>query len=183
MPILTNANHIHDKILHKPTKAVKNFQSTEILILKQEMLKIAAAPGAAGVAAPQLGKSLKIFALNTNKKFPVLLFFNPKIIAVSEETHEVEEGCLSVPGKVCKVTRHLEVTLVWQDEHGNKQDPSGRKYEFKFTGFEAQAVQHEMDHLHSTLIIDIAENIYDNANFEKAFFEAAVNKIKTTSLE
>lgn len=183
MPILTVTNPVHDKVLHKPCRVVKNFQLPEILLLKQEMTKIASAPGAAGVAAPQLGKSYKIFALNTNKKYPVLLFFNPKIIAVSEETHEVEEGCLSVPGKVCKLTRHLEVTLIWQDEYGKKADPTGRKYQYTFTGFEAQAVQHEMDHLHSTLIVDIADDIFDNTNFEKAFAEASANKIKVDAPE
>lgn len=172
MPILTVDNHIHDRMLHKPAKPVKNFQSSEVIILVQEMRRIASSPGAVGVAAPQLGVPLQIFALHTKKELPVLFFYNPKIIAMSEETYSTEEGCLSVPGKTCKLQRHSEVTLVWQDDLGKKFDPKGRKYQFNFSGFEAQAVQHEMNHLQATLVTDIAEEIYDNNQFQKAFDEA-----------
>ena len=183
MPIITVESPFYDRLLHRPCKNVKNFDDPQILMLTQEMTRIASSPGAAGVAAPQLGKSFKIFALQTDKKYPVLLFFNPKIVSSSEETYEVQEGCLSVPGKVCKVIRHKEVTLVWQDFLGAKVDPTGRKYEFTFTGFAAQAVQHELDHLNSTLIVDIAEEIYDSEQIEKAYNEAMVQKQKEIEVQ
>lgn len=188
MPILTVDNPMYERILHRPGKKVKAFQSPEIKILTQEMKKIASQPGAAGVAATQLGQPYRIFALHVNKEYEPVFFFNPKVISMSEETHEVIEGCLSVPNMQGRLERHLKIKISWQDELGRKVAPNGFKYEFEFEGFEAQAVQHEMDHLDGKLYIDVAEDIVTNSHLEKVFQEAlareaAENALKETIID
>jgi len=172
MPIITVDNPLHERILHKPCKKVKDFNSTEIFILIQEMRKIASNPGAAGVAAPQLGKSLRGFALSTNKNYPPVFLFNPVLRGFSEEMHEVMEGCLSVPDKTMRLQRYKQIKISWQDEKGNTHNKNGMKYEFTFDGFEAQAIQHEMDHLDGVLCSDRADEVFDSSQFQKAFEEA-----------
>ena len=172
MPILTLGNPVHEKILRKASKKVKDFKSPEILILVQEMRRIASEPGAAGIAAPQLGKNLRAFAISTNKKYPPVFVFNPVLKGFSEETNEVVEGCLSVPGKVAKLQRYKEIRIAWQDETGSFYNKNGSKYECTFEGFEAQAIQHEMNHIDGILCIDDADEIHDQEQYTKAFHEA-----------
>ena len=69
----------------------------------------------------------------------------------SEETLTMEEGCLSAPGKVGKVKRHLRITVnywcKWQEEH-----------EKTFYDLHAQVIQHELDHMDGKLCIDYNKN-------------------------
>src|ERR1700680_951467 len=143
MPIITINNPLHEKLLRRPGKNVKNFQDPEIIILVQEMKNIVVHPGAAGVAATQLGYPYRIFALHIDKTKEPIFFYNPKILSLSEETHEVIEGCLSVPGKQGALERHLKIKIAWQDELGRKFSSNGSKYEYEFNGFVAQAIAHE----------------------------------------
>jgi len=172
--IITVENPHDDHLLHTPCKKVKkeDFQSIELLILKQEMKRIALDPGAAGVAAPQLGKSIRIFVLCTKLIPEPFFFFNPVLKGVSEEIKIVEEGCLSVPGKVVKLQRYEKIKISWQDEFGKTYAKDNKKYEFEFEGFESQAVQHELDHLNGVLCSDIAKAVYNASDFEESFAKA-----------
>ncbi|HEB98900.1 MAG TPA: peptide deformylase [Thiotrichales bacterium] len=111
-----------------------------------------AGPGAVGIAAPQVGRFQRIVIVDvSNMKRPVpnhgyLVLVNPEITAW--EGYAVgREGCLSVPdytGNVIRAERiHLEAF-----------DPQGEKLEFDMEGFEARAVQHEIDHLDGLLFLD-----------------------------
>ncbi len=111
-----------------------------------------AGPGAVGIAAPQVGRFQRIVIVDvSNMKRPVpnhgyLVLVNPEITAW--EGYAVgREGCLSVPdytGNVIRAERiHLEAF-----------DPQGGKLEFDMEGFEARAVQHEIDHLDGLLFLD-----------------------------
>jgi peptide deformylase len=182
MPVLTVENQAHDRKLHKVCKKVKDFGSTEFLIMVQEMKKIASQPGAAGVAASQLGYSLRAFAISTDKNYPPIVIINPVLKGVSEEVKEVIEGCLSAPGKVVKLQRFQKVKIAWQDEHGNSHNKVGQKFEFEFNGFEAQAIQHEMDHLDGVLCIDRADEVFEADQFQKAF-EAAQSQSVVEEIE
>ena len=172
MPILTVKNLVNDRILHKPSKKVKDFNSTEILILIQEMRRIAIEPNVVGIAAPQLGKHYRVFALCTNLIPQPVFFFNPVLKGVSEEMKEVTEGCLSVPGKVMSLERYAKVTLAWQDERCRKYSKDNKPYEFDFEGFEGQAVQHEMNHIDGILCSDIAKATFNASDFEESFAKA-----------
>lgn len=130
------------------------------------------APDGVGLAAPQVGESLRMFlvseealmidvqAKGTNgtketkgtKEWKYFVFINPVLKKRSREKSAVAEGCLSVPGKVGEVPRSEKVYLEWHDERGKKH---GRG----FTKFFARVIQHEMDHLDGILISDRAKKL------------------------
>jgi peptide deformylase len=109
-----------------------------------------------------------------NDKAPTF-FLNPRIVSYGEATESKNEGCLSVPNKIGSVERSTEVLLSWYD-HNNK------RYEYKFDGFWAQAVQHEMDHLEGTLYIDKATEVHTEEEM-RAKWEAAQEITKMSSEE
>ena len=111
-----------------------------------------AGPGAVGIAAPQVNRFQRIVIVDVSKmKKPVpshgyLVLVNPEIS--HWEGYEVgREGCLSVPDYTGNVIRATQIKL-------KAQDPYGNPLEFDMEGFEARAVQHEMDHLDGMLFID-----------------------------
>lgn len=139
-------------------KKVKNPYSTDIILLMQRMKEIAQNPNVAGIAATQLGRPFRLFALHIDKTKPVKFYFNPKITAESEDTSTQMEGCLSVPGKHGLVTRAKSVALKYQDQNGNTKTEVFHANDLT-DGFAARAVQHEMDHLNKILYIDKCEEI------------------------
>lgn len=111
-----------------------------------------AGPGAVGIAAPQVGRFQRIVIVDVSKmKRPVpnhghLVLVNPEI--TGWEGYAVgREGCLSVPDYTGNVIRAERIHLV-------AFDPQGTRLEFDMEGFEARAVQHEMDHLDGLLFLD-----------------------------
>ena len=122
-----------------------------------------------GIAAPQIGYSLRIFlaseeALRWNepeetphedkkkKQWAYYAFINPVIIKASKKKTRETEGCLSVPKTYGTVERSEKVTVEAYDEHGNKfQRGTSKLY--------ARVMQHEVDHLHGVLFIEKAKNI------------------------
>ncbi len=111
-----------------------------------------AGPGAVGIAAPQVGRLQRIVIVDVSKmKRPVsnhghLVLVNPDITAW--DGYAVgREGCLSVPDYTGNVIRAERIRLL-------AFDPYGQRLEFDMEGFEARAVQHEMDHLDGLLFLD-----------------------------
>lgn len=111
-----------------------------------------AGPGAVGIAAPQVGWFERVVIVDvSNMKKPVpnhgrLILVNPEItewdgFAVGRE------GCLSVPDFTGNVIRAEAIRL-------EAFDPAGEPLQFSMEGFEARAVQHEMDHLDGLLFLD-----------------------------
>jgi peptide deformylase len=108
-----------------------------------------AAPGR-GLAAPQVGVLLRLFVMDVEWKAgspAPQVMVNPRILEVSQERVVMEEGCLSIPGQPCRVERHAGLRLAWQGVDGAAR-------EAWFSGIEARAVQHEIDHLDGVLCID-----------------------------
>lgn len=109
-------------------------------------------PGAVGIAAPQVGRAQRIVIVDCSAK-PKLATRHGRTVLINPEIGEWEglavgrEGCLSVPDFTGNVIRAERITLEAQDEHGERR-------QFKFEGFEARAVQHEMDHLDGLLFLD-----------------------------
>lgn len=95
-----------------------------------------------GLAAPQIGLSLRVFVIRSD---PIMGFFNPTIVSMSEETEELEEGCLTFPGIFVKVRRAKIIKVRFADALG-KVDTK------KFQDFTARIIQHEMDHLNGILL-------------------------------
>lgn len=112
---------------------------------------------AVAIAAPQIGVSKRIFIIedqsDRDDKLPNLVAINPRITKVSKKTHEVGEGCLSIPDTYGTVIRHKNVTMTAIDEHGEP-------YERGAGSLLAQIIQHENDHLDGILFTDRAVRIW-----------------------
>jgi peptide deformylase len=107
-----------------------------------------AAPGV-GLAAPQVGILERLFVYNSrdDDEPEAGTLVNPEIVWRSEETVEMEEGCLSIPGQYFPVTRPESVRV-------RAQDVTGAAIERDASGFVARIFQHEIDHLDGILFID-----------------------------
>lgn len=101
--------------------------------------------GGMGLAAPQLGKPYRVFAIQSN---PVLVCYNPVIVDTSQlDQIELDEGCLSFPNLCFKVKRPKSIRIRYQL-------PNGEIVTKTYTGMTARIMQHEYDHLEGILFID-----------------------------
>ena len=108
-----------------------------------------------GLAAPQIGKSIRLFVIDADDlkaHYPETAgfkkaFINPSILEASDETATMEEGCLSLPGISESVTRPVRVRVRYMDL-------SGEWHEEWLEGFNARVFQHEYDHLEEVLFTD-----------------------------
>jgi len=144
LPILI-APHPMLRAVARPVAA--NDQSVRELASKM-LASMYAAPGI-GLAAPQVGSSLRLFVMDlqeNNQRKPFVLI-NPEILAQSVETSSREEGCLSIPGQYAEVTRPARVKLRYLDVAGARQEIEG-------DGLLAACMQHEIDHLNGVLFVD-----------------------------
>ena len=107
----------------------------------------------AGLAAPQVGKNIRVFIVDTEDGY--YEFINPKILGVSGSQYGVE-GCLSVKGKWGDVKRPKKVTIEATDRYG-------KRFKVVVRDFFARAVCHENDHLDGILYTDKANNLRDEA--------------------
>jgi peptide deformylase len=111
-----------------------------------------ASPGCVGLAAPQIGVSQRVAVIDLrgHKKAPVnhgeVVLVNP-VVEARGDTDLMREGCMSVPDFTGDVTRASSLTLRWQNE-------KGEEFLDEYVGFEARAVQHELDHLDGLLFLD-----------------------------
>lgn len=110
-----------------------------------------ASPGCVGLAAPQVNFPKRIVIVDVSAKPKIshhghLLLINPEIIVRDGEALG-REGCLSVPDYTGSVVRAQRIRLRHQNERGEYN-------EFDCEGYEARAVQHEMDHLDGLLFLD-----------------------------
>lgn len=175
-----------DKVLLENAKSVTNFDKKLKRIAEQmeQTLHATVDPVGVGLAAPQVGLSLRIFQMKPTEKSKVTTFVNPVIENVSNEEgipeftnsssvegkkperskNKLLEGCLSIPSIWGNVTRKKEVTLSWQDLDGNK-------FKQTFSGFPAIIIQHEVDHLNGTLftkhVMEQKEQLYKSHKDEK----------------
>lgn len=109
-----------------------------------------AGPGGVGIAAPQVGRLDRIAVVDVRPKRGVachglLVLINPEVVEWSGMA-VAREGCMSVPDFTGNVIRAKEVVV-------QAQDAEGREQVYHFEGFEARAVQHEMDHLDGVLFL------------------------------
>lgn len=137
-----------DSILSEPSRAVEAI-TPEIETLIDDMIEtMYAAPGI-GLAAPQVGVSLKIFVIDLSLgKDPTALhaMINPQFVE-REGMQLEEEGCLSIPGFTATVARPKRVVVEGLNRHGET-------YRLEGTGLMARALQHEVDHLNACLFVD-----------------------------
>jgi peptide deformylase len=100
-----------------------------------------------GLAATQLGVMHRVLVYRVEADAPVAALVNPVLEWSSDATEPMEEGCLSLPGVHVEVERPVHVRVRARDEHGEQ-------LLVEASGLEARVIQHEMDHLDGTLILD-----------------------------
>ena len=137
-----------DPVLKSRATPVDRFDDT----LRNQVARMAGIMSDAfgvGLAAPQLGISQRVLVYRVGQESPVVALVNPEVEWRGDESEPFEEGCLSIPGIEVEVERPIHVRVRARDEHGDERMVEA-------SGLEARVIQHEIDHLDGTLILDRA---------------------------
>jgi peptide deformylase len=145
LPIRT----VPDPILRKKTKRVTTIDKSVKKLIADMLETMHAEEGRAGLAAPQIGVSLRITVIGIPEQEDIILI-NGEIVRRKGQ-RLVSEGCLSIPGYVGQLYRAETVTA-------KGFDITGKEIRIKGEGLLAQALEHEIDHLNGKLYIDRLEN-------------------------
>ena len=106
-----------------------------------------------GIAAPQIGLSIRLFVIDlTDKEDPEFkdfkkVFINAQVLNEEGEKWDFNEGCLSIPDVREDISRHQNVTITYFDENWKQHTET-------FSGFKARVIQHEYDHIEGKLFTD-----------------------------
>jgi len=141
-----------DPLLLQKATPVERFDTPELHALIQDMWDTMEAMDGAGIAAPQIGVSLRvaIFGVGKNPRYPdaeqvpYTVLINPVLTPIGETMEDGWEGCLSVPGMRGVVPRYVRLHYTGFDQYGKSIDRM-------VSGFHARVVQHEYDHLDGIL--------------------------------
>ncbi len=155
-------------ILRQKAKNIKkeNIKNKETQNLIKKMIATLEEAKGAGLAAPQIGKSIKLILVRNynetndtafcnfydNQNNKILILINPKITNKSWKKEIQKEGCLSIPEFFGLVKRSKKITV-------KALDKNGEKIKFKVENLLARIIQHEVDHLDGILFIDRIKNI------------------------
>ena len=142
-----------DPVLKQKAKDIpEDFNVKELV---EDMYETMYAAGGVGLAAPQVGKSLRVFVIDStpmeeeeeNGNGLKKAFINPEIVEEEGGSWAFEEGCLSIPGIREDVSRQEEVTINYLDENLEEHEET-------FTGIQARIIQHEYDHIEGKLFTE-----------------------------
>lgn len=147
-------------LLRQVAAAVEVFDAAQMQALLIDMEDTMRELHGAGIAAPQIGVSLRvvIFELQENPRYPQVapipftVLINPMLEPLGTEMEEGWEGCLSVPGLRGVVPRYRRL-------HYGGLDATGQFFERTVEGFHARVVQHEVDHLDGVLFPQRVEDM------------------------
>lgn len=152
---------IGDPVLRQRARevTVDELRSPEVQRLIDELIETKRAANGAGLAAPQVGETLRIAIAEvegTNPRYPykppipLCVMVNPVIEPLDDEVVAINEGCLSVPDLRGYLERHVSIRVRYLDRDGNEHDEVKR-------GLTAGTFQHEVDHLDGVLFVDRAD--------------------------
>ena len=151
-----------EPVLKRKARTVTKFDKDLQTLLDDMVETMREAPGV-GLAAPQIGLSERIIVIeyyekeedeeNEDAPKKVWAMINPEIVKVSEETLPGVEGCLSIPGLVGEVERHVAVQVKGMNRHG-------KPMKVKAKGWLARIFQHEIDHLNGVLFTERATRVW-----------------------
>ena len=133
-----------DPVLRTPADEVRAFDR-ELAALVRDLEETVDHPGRAGLAAPQIGVSARVFSYNIDGVIGHVV--NPKIAELSEEIQDGDEGCLSVPGIWAPTVRANHAVVEGFDVNGEPLRLEGE-------GLMARCLQHEVDHLDGKVFLD-----------------------------
>lgn len=144
--------------------------SIDVIKLKDDMFETMYEASGIGLAAPQIGKSIRMFVVDGSpleeegmedfKK----VFINPEIVWEEGEKWNFEEGCLSIPGIREEISRHAKLRINYLDENFVE-------HEEEFDGMKARIIQHEYDHIDGILFTDYL------SPFKKRVLKGKLNNI------
>jgi peptide deformylase len=154
LTIITQEN----KGLRKKSEPVETITPEIVQFINNMIDTLRSKPGL-GLAAPQVGKNLRIIIIESRgskdeegniiyENIPLTILINPEIVKFSKEKVEMDEGCFSVPNIFGPVSRPKKVKVV-------AKDIKGKKILINTGGLLARVMQHEIDHLNGVLFIDL----------------------------
>ncbi len=140
------------EVLKQKAKAVEVYTDPEFQNFIDELIRSGDENMGVGIAAPQVGNSLRVFILapKPSSRYPdsptmePMAIINPHIIRQAGEIHKDWEGCLSIPGYRGLVPRHTEIEVTFTTRHGEEIHTT-------YHDFIARIFQHEYDHLEGIL--------------------------------
>lgn len=172
LPIVT----YNDTVLREKTKAISEL-TKPIIELIDNMIETMYNSDGVGLAAPQIGKSLRIFVMDGDpvlddeeEKHGVLVFINPEIIGKKGKKVPMDEGCLSIPEIREKVFRPETIVIKYKDRDFKEQEK-------EFSGWMSRIIQHEYDHLNGILFIDYL------SSFRKRMIKSELEEIELGEIE
>jgi peptide deformylase len=145
--------YVPEPVLRQKAKRVPNSPGRDAKLqqLIDDMIESMHEARGVGLAAPQIGVSLRVIVIGIPDEEPFALI-NPEIVKVAGE-RQVDEGCLSVPGYHAEMVRHRVVVAKGLSREGKKVRIKARDTLL------AQALEHEIDHINGTLYIDHLESM------------------------
>lgn len=155
-----------DPILRKETIEIdKEFPYKELI---SDMFETMYNANGVGLAAPQIGKSIRVFIIDSSsflgEEGIKRSFINPIIIDEYGKEWSVEEGCLSIPGVNGKVSRKENILIEYYNE-------DWELIEEEYSGYNARIIQHEYDHIEGVLFTDLLSPL------KKKFISKNLNEI------
>jgi peptide deformylase len=166
-----------DPVLRKKALPVKK-DHPQLAELIQDMFDTMYNASGVGLAAPQVGKSLRLFVID-GKPFEEdekelgnfkKVFINAQVVDEEGEKWVFNEGCLSIPGIREDISRHEHVHLRYMDEHFKERTET-------FTGLSARIIQHEYDHIEGILFTDKISSL------KKRLIKGKLNDIKSGKVD
>ncbi|MCI6893160.1 MAG: peptide deformylase [Treponema sp.] len=169
--MLLRITKIGEEILRQKAQPVEEIND-EIRQLANDMLETMIDADGVGLAAPQIGRSIRMFVIMADDDVK-RVFINPQIIKTSNEVGPYDEGCLSIPQVYETIVRPLQVTVQAYDENG-------KRFTLDADGLLARCIQHENDHLDGVLYIDRGDPDFAQKTEEqfKKRAERAAEKVK-----
>lgn len=141
-----------DPVLRQKAKEIE--KGTDLRQLISDMYDTMHAASGIGLAAPQIGKSIRLFVVDGSglEDEPEMenfkkAFINPVVLKEDGTPWEFEEGCLSIPNIREKISRKEKLNIRYFDEEWNQHEES-------YDGMKARIIQHEYDHIEGKLFID-----------------------------
>ena len=165
------------QVLRTPTKEIPGIDDALREIVANMFETMYAAEGI-GLAAPQVGKSIRLFVIDLSpmdESEGRRVFVNPKIVSFGDDEDEYEEGCLSIPTIREIVTRPTTIRMTYQDM-------DGKHYDEDIDGFLARVIQHEYDHLEKTLFVDHLSSL-KRSLLKKTLMKIASGEIEVEASE
>lgn len=157
LPLVTIFHAEGDVLLRQstPVLAPEQIRTPSVQKLIQEMIKTMRSAKGIGLAAPQVGQSIRLAVIHKQADRSLkkdLVLINPELAQPSVTEVDFEEGCLSIPDVYGLVMRPETIQLT-------AYDGQGKIYTIDATGLLARVAQHEVDHLNGRLFIDRTDRI------------------------